>query len=82
MKLDPLRERQLRRPVDGGGLAAHVGFPGIAAGFASAAGFLFAAERAADFGATGPNIDIGDAAIAATGAQECLGRNEVGCEHG
>ena len=78
---DALREREFGRPVDGSGLAAHVGFPGIAAGFAAAAGFLFAAERAADFGAAGPDIDIGDTAIAAAGAQERLGRDQVRRKH-
>ena len=72
MKLYSLREREIGRPVDGGGLAAHVGLPGIAAGFAAATGFLFAAESAADFGAAGSDINIGDAAIAAADTQKCL----------
>src|SRR6202034_1582607 len=78
---DALRERQLRRPVDGVGLAAHVGFPGIAAGFAAAAGVFFAAESPADFRAAGPDINVGDAAIAARVAEEALGREQVGGEH-
>src|SRR5689334_10126510 len=40
LELDALRERELVRPVDGVGLAAHVGLPGVAPGFAAAAGFL------------------------------------------
>ena len=73
-KPNPLRQRQLRRPVDGVGLAAHVGLPGIAAGFAAAAGFLLAAEGAADLRAAGADVDVGDAAVAAAVAQEGLGR--------
>ncbi len=46
---DALRQRQIVRPVDGIRLAAHVGLPRIRTGFAPAAGFFFAAERAADF---------------------------------
>ena len=37
IETNSLRERQLRAPVDGGGLAAHVRFPGIGARFAAAA---------------------------------------------
>ena len=46
---DALREREGFAVVDGVGGAAHVAFPGVGAGFAAAAGFLFTAEGAADF---------------------------------
>ena len=66
-ELDALGQRQVRGPVQRVGLASHVGLPGVGAGFAAAAGFLFAAERAADLGAAGADVDVGDAAVAAGG---------------
>ena len=57
------------RVVDRVGLAAHVGLPGVAAAFAAAAGFLFAAEGAADLRAAGADVHVGDAAIAAARAR-------------
>jgi hypothetical protein len=53
------------RPVDRVGLAAHVGLPGVGAGLAAAAGVLLAAEGAADLGAAGADVHVGDAAVAA-----------------
>ena len=44
----------------------------VGAGLAAAAGFLLAAERAADLGARGADIDVGDAAVGARGATEEL----------
>ena len=64
-KMDALGERQLRAKIHGGGLAAHVSFPGVAAALAAAAGLLLAAERAADLRATGAEVHIGNAAVAA-----------------
>src|SRR4051794_1411969 len=67
IETDPLRQRQCVAVVDGIGRAPHVGLPCIRSRFASAAGFLLAAERAADFRAARADVDIGDAAIAADG---------------
>src|SRR5690606_4037065 len=53
VELDALGQRQVVRVVDGIGLAAHVGAPGIRAGLAPAAGVLLAAEGAADLRARG-----------------------------
>jgi hypothetical protein len=61
---EALGERELGGPVDGVGLAAHVDLPGVAARLAAAAGFLLAAEGAADLGAAGADVDVGDAAVA------------------
>src|SRR5581483_5734282 len=51
IELDPLRQWQRIRPVNRVCLPPHVGLPRVGTGFASAAGFLLAAERAADLGA-------------------------------
>src|SRR5215831_5654059 len=72
LELDPLRERQVPAPVDGVGLAAHVGLPGVRAGLAPAASVLLSTERAADLGARGTEVDVGDAAVAACGGEEGL----------
>src|ERR1039458_3329228 len=82
LEFDALRQGQLAGPIECVSLAAHVGLPGVAAGFASAAGLLLAAEGAADFGAAGADVDIGDAAIAAAMAEEGFGGNQIGGEHG
>ena len=47
-EMNPLRQRQLARKIDGVGLSAHVALPAIASALASAARLLFAAEGAAD----------------------------------
>ena len=75
-----LRERQCLAVVDGVGGAAHIGLPGIGACLAAAAGFLLAAECAADLGARRADIDVGDAAIRADDRDECLGFAQVGGE--
>src|SRR5882757_8578812 len=71
-ELDPLCERQVGAPVDRVGLAPHVGFPGVGAGLAAAAGVLLAAEGATDFGAGGADVDVGDTTVAAGGGEEQL----------
>src|SRR5690606_13309871 len=76
-ELDALRERQFARIIDGVGGAPHVVLPGIRAGLAAAAGFFLAAERAADLGARGADVDVGDAAVRAGGRQEGLGFAQV-----
>ena len=60
-----LGERQLVGVVDRVGRAAHVGAPGVRAGLPAAAGVLLAAERAADLGAGGADVDVDDAAVRA-----------------
>src|SRR4029077_7040054 len=69
-KYDPLGQRQLFGIIDRDGLAAHIGLPGIAAAFTTAPGFLFPAERAADFSAAGPDVDVGNAAVAAAAGEK------------
>src|ERR1022692_5019507 len=69
-ELDPLRQRQLRRPVDGVGLAPHVSLPRVAAALSSAAGVLLASEGAADLRSAGADVDVGNPAVAAAVAQE------------
>jgi hypothetical protein len=56
---------QIIPPVDspGVGLPAHVGFPGVGAGFAAAAGFLLSAEGATDLRTGGADVDVGDATV-------------------
>src|SRR5262245_8103260 len=67
---DALREWQVPAPVDRIGLPPHVRLPCVRSGLASAAGLLLAAEGAADLGARGADVDVGDPAIAAGGGQE------------
>src|ERR1700736_6314900 len=73
VKLDPLRQRQLIGPVNSHSLPPHVGFPGIAAGFAAAAGNLLASERATNLRPAGPDIDVRDSAVTPSVAQKRLG---------
>ena len=77
-ELDALGQRQRVGVVHGRGLPAHIGFPRIRAGLASAAGFLLAAEGAADFGAAGADVDVGDAAVASRCGEEAFGFAEIG----
>src|SRR5690606_10598897 len=70
---DTLRQGQLPGVVDSRGLAPHVPLPGVGAALAPAAGVLLAAEGAADLGAGGADVDVGDAAVRADGAQEGFG---------
>ena len=79
-KGDALRQRQRLGVVHRVGGAAHIGLPGVGAGLAAAAGFLLAAEGAADLGARGADVDVGDAAVGAVGRQEALGLAQVGGE--
>lgn len=51
VELDALRKRQRPAVIDGVGRAAHIGLPGIRAGFAAAAGLLLAAKGATNLGA-------------------------------
>src|SRR5215831_8567668 len=62
-EFDSLGEWQGVGIVDGRGLPAHIGLPGVRAAFTSAASLLLATEGAADFGAGGTDVHIGDAAI-------------------
>ena len=55
------------------GLPAHVYLPGIGAGFAASAGFLFASEGPADFGSRGADVHVGNAAIGAGLGKEAFG---------
>src|SRR4029453_18429892 len=63
-ELNALRQRQLAREIDGVGLSTHVALPTVAPALASAARLLFAAERAANFGATRSRVHIGNTAVA------------------
>src|SRR3546814_17222299 len=58
-------------------LPPHVGPPCIRTRFAAAAGFLLATEGAADLGAGGADVDVGDAAVRTRGGQELLRRLQV-----
>ena len=80
LELDALRQRQRVGVVDRVGLPAHVGLPRVGARFASAAGFLLAAEGAADFGAAGADVDVGDAAVASRLRPGMFGFAQVGGE--
>src|ERR1051325_7485394 len=64
---------QLLPIIDRIGSSTHVRFPGIRARLASAPGFLLAAERTADLGSGGPDIDVGDPAVRACRLHESLG---------
>src|SRR5690606_33753990 len=77
VELDALGQRQFVGVVDGVGLAAHVRTPCIRARLAAAAGFLLAADRAADLWAGGADVDVGDAAVRTAHRQELLGRLQV-----
>src|SRR5207237_1290880 len=77
VELDALGERQAASIVHGVGGAAHIGLPGIRAGFAAAASLLLAAKRAADLGAGRTDIDVGDAAIRASRRHEQFGLAQV-----
>src|SRR5215470_1382294 len=77
IELDALRERQRVGVVDRVRLPAHVRLPRIGARFAPAAGFLLAAERAADLGAGRTDVDVRDATVRARRRKILLGRLEV-----
>src|SRR5690606_18362078 len=71
-ELHSLGEREFGGVVDRVGGPAHIGLPGVRAGFPSTAGLLLPAERAADLRARGADIDIGDSAIRAVHGEESL----------
>src|SRR4051794_7164896 len=81
VKRNALRQRQILAVVDRVGGAAHVVFPGVGAGFASAAGALFAAEGSADLGTARADVHVGDPAIAARGRKKKLRLTNVGCKN-
>ncbi|MDL1901135.1 sigma-70 family RNA polymerase sigma factor, partial [Anaerolineae bacterium CFX9] len=66
-----LLHEQLKTALDR--LPPHVDLPRVGARLAAAARLLLAAERAADLGAGGAHVDVGDAAVGALEAQEALG---------
>ena len=63
IKVNTLCEWQVFTPVNRIRLSSHVCFPRVAARFAAAAGFFFAAKCTANFRAGSADIDIRDAAI-------------------
>ena len=63
IELDALSQRELSTPVEGVGLTAHVGSPGVTAGLSSSAGVLFTSEGTANFGAAGADVDVGYSAV-------------------
>src|SRR5690606_23415212 len=77
---DALSQGELAGVVHGLGLAAHIGLPGIGAGFATAAGVLLAAKCAADLRPAGADVHVGDPTVAAEGREEGLGFAQVGGE--
>src|SRR5574340_1794839 len=79
-KRHPLRQRQLRPPIDRRGLTTHVGLPGIGPRFAPAPGGLLSTEGSADLRPGGPDVDIGNAAITSSRSQECFAVPEMGGE--
>ncbi len=79
---DSLGEGKGFAVVDGVGGAAHVGFPGVGAGLAAAAGLFFAAEGTADLGTGWADVDVGDSAVGAYRGEEDLGLGEVLGEDG
>src|SRR3954453_7835838 len=78
VELDPLRQRQLGRVVDGRRLPPHVRLPGVGARLAAAAGPrpppapLPPPERPADLGAGRADVDVRDPAVGADRRQELL----------
>ncbi len=70
--MDSLRQRKFSGKVNGVRLSAHITFPDIASAFTPAAGFFFAPKSAANFRAARSDINIGNSAIAAGGAQKLL----------
>src|SRR4051794_12588793 len=79
-ELDALGEGEVVGVVDGVGGPAHVCLPRVTAALTAAAGGLLAAERSADLGATGTDVDVGDAAVTAVGRAEALRLAHVGGE--
>src|SRR6478672_488721 len=77
IELDALREGQRVGVVDRVRLPAHVRLPCIRPRRAAAAGFLLAAERAADLGTGRADVDVRDAAVGARRRKILLGRLEI-----
>ena len=82
VEVDALGQGEGVAAVDRAGLAAHVGLPRVRARLATAAGGLLAAERAADLGARGADVDVGDPAVRSLGREEPLGLPQVVGEDG
>jgi enoyl-CoA hydratase/carnithine racemase len=70
---DALRQRRFLGIVDAVRRPAHAGAPGVRAGLAAAAGRLLPAERSADRGAGGADVDVDDPAVGAVGGEEAFG---------
>ena len=63
IKLYTLRQGKILTPINRVGLPAHIELPGIRAGLAATAGFLFPTKSTADFRTGGTDVHVGDAAI-------------------
>jgi hypothetical protein len=63
LKPDPLGQGQFSSPIDGIGLAAHIGLPGIRTRLASAARLFLTTEGPANLRTRGPHIDIRDPTV-------------------
>ena len=74
---DALGKRHRGAVINGIGLPAHITFPGIRARLPAAAGFFFTAERPADFGAGGADIDVGYTAVRTHCRDEKLGLPDI-----
>src|SRR5712672_2542693 len=72
-----LGQRQLGSIAYRVGGPAHVGLPAVGARLAPPSGLFFAAECAADLGAGGSDVDIGDAAVRSRRRQETLDLREA-----
>src|SRR3954468_3842825 len=77
VEFDALRQGEGVAVVDGAGLAAHVGFPGVGARLAAAARRLLAPEGTADLGTRGTDVDVSDPAVRALGREEEFGLLQV-----
>src|SRR4051794_25828241 len=62
IKRDPLRQRQFLRVIPRVCRSSHVSLPRIGSRLSSPARILLTAEGAADFGAAGADVDVGDSA--------------------
>jgi hypothetical protein len=82
VKLNSLCQLRIHPVVDSLGLPTHVHLPAVGARLATTAGFLFAAERAADLGAARAHVDICNSTIGAPGRQKGLGFSQVVCKNG
>src|SRR5262245_49048280 len=71
-ELNPLGQRKIGPPINGVGLAPHVGLPRVRAGLAPPTGFFFAPERAADLRSGGADVHVGNPTITAQRRQKLL----------